>query len=75
MLPHRILSPDADVHKHRQSKDLGEGAGSAGHYLAIDTCKNDTDLSAVVSVWPDLPTAIRARVPAMVRAALKGGGR
>lgn len=40
------------------------------------TPPTDADLSAVVAAWPDLPTALRAGIAAMVKAAAtpKAGG-
>jgi hypothetical protein len=65
----RILSPGADARKAKRAKDLGMEGVSVGHHLAIDTCKNDADLAAVVAAWPDLPEVIRGGILAMVKTA------
>jgi hypothetical protein len=35
----------------------------------------DPDLALIVERWPDLPEAIKACIPAMVRSCGNGGGR
>ena len=36
-----------------------------------DTCKIDAALTVVVAAWPELPEAIRTRIAAMVRIAVR----
>jgi hypothetical protein len=57
------------------TKDLRIENKLDSHHLPTDTCNTDPDLATVVAAWPDLPEAICAGILAMVKAALKGGGR
>ena len=50
-------------------KDLSGLAPGVADHLPTDTCKTDTDLTAVVAAWPGLPETIKAGILAMVKAA------
>jgi hypothetical protein len=50
---------------------LRHEAEPVGHHLATDTCQTDPDLARIVDAWPTLPSALKAGIVAMVRAASK----
>ncbi len=71
------MSPLPENGEASSSKDLQQAAGGCAASDAADdpiAHAHDPGLQAVVEAWPALPSAVRAGVLAMVRAAVGAGG-
>jgi hypothetical protein len=60
-----------DSQKPQSDKGLRIAVPSVSHPIPTDTCQNDSDLTAVIKAWSELPEAIKTGIMAMVRASRK----
>ena len=65
-----IKRQPTDSHNVSSCHALSALALPVGHLMATDVCQVDSDLIIIVHAWSTLPEALKARIVAMVEAAM-----